>query len=435
MLKSSDLSSNSYPINPWLAAARIGWIILLVLTIALFVQGINTRFGDLVQNADTRSLLDLGVTSRTLAIYVVSINVILISAHAIIAMIIFWRRPGDWLALLVAYALVSNGAIIPLSRMYATGENILTANLLFMIIAIVALISSINLLYLFPDGKFVPKWTILPSILWGFLAIFAVIFPHSPLSLTSWAIPLQLLMLLIVSLTGVYAQVYRYKEVSSPIQRQQTKWAILGLFAAVLGPLAFFVPFVIVPSLRVPEASNLLYQNLGPSFFTFSFLSQMVGLTISTLFGLLFPVSFAIAVLRYRLWDIDILINRALVYGALTGLLVIIYLVSVVILQGVFLTFTGRGQSQMVTVLSTLGIAALFIPLQRRIQSVIDRRFYRSRYDAAKTLAAFSNKLREEVDLNQLCDQLKSVVRETMQPSRISILLKAPDGRYQKIEK
>jgi len=304
-----------------------------------------------------------------------------------------------------------------------------------MIIAIVALISSINLLYLFPDGKFVPKWTILPSILWGFLAIFAVIFPPSPLSLTSWPIPLQLLMLFIVSLTGVYAQAYRYKEVSSPIQRQQTKWAILGLFAAVLGPLAFFVPFVIVPSLRVPEASNLLYQNLGPSFFTFSFLSQMVGLTISTLFGLLFPVSFAIAVLRYRLWDIDILINRALVYGALTGLLVIIYLVSVVILQGVFLTFTGRGQSQMVTVLSTLGIAALFIPLQRRIQSVIDRRFYRSRYDAAKTLAAFSNKLREEVDLNQLCDQLKSVVRETMQPSRISILLKAPDGRYQKIEK
>jgi hypothetical protein len=123
-----------------------------------------------------------------------------------------------------------------------------------------------------------------------------------------------------------------------------------------------------------------------------------------------------------------------LVYGALSGLLVTIYLLSVVLLQGIFVTFTGEGRSQLVTVLSTLGIAALFIPLQKRIQSAIDRRFYRSRYDAAKTLSVFSITLRDEVDLAQLCDRLESVVRETIQPAQVSVLLKMPDGRYQNIE-
>jgi hypothetical protein len=365
---------------------------------------------------------------------VVTLNSFLILAHAIIAIIIFWRRPSDWMALFVAFALISNGALIPLSRIYSLGQNDLALNMPLKVIAIIALISSINLLYLFPDGKFVPKWTILPSILWGFLAILAVLSPDSKLSLTNWPVPLQLFSLLIVSLTGVFAQIFRYKDVSNPVQRQQTKWAILGLIAAVLGPLAFFIPYVIVPALRVPEASNLLYQRLGPSFFTYSFLTQMIGLTISTIFGLLFPTSFAIAVLKYRLSDIDILIDRALVYGALTGLLAIIYLLSVVILQGIFIALTGEGRSQLVTVLSTLAIAALFIPLQRRIQSAIDRRFYRSRYDAAKTLSAFSITLRDEVDLGQLCDRLVTVIRDTIQPTRISLLLKMPDGRYQNVD-
>jgi hypothetical protein len=417
-----------------LAAARIGWIVLLALIIVLFVQGIDSWYNELVQNADTRSLRDLGVSNRSFAVYIILLNSILISAHALIAIVIFWRRPSDWMALFVAYALVSNGALLPLSRIYSTGGTLPAANLIYTIIVIIALISSINLLYLFPNGRFVPRWTILLSIVWGLLVCIAVFFPGVPLNLTSWPILLQMLILLTISLTGVYAQVFRYREVSNPVQRQQTKWAILGLVAAVLGPLAFFLPFVIVPSLRVPEASNLLYQRLGPSFFTFSFLIQVGGLTLSSLIGLLFPLSFAVAVLRYRLWDIDILINRALVYGALSGLLVTIYLLSVVLLQGIFVTFTGEGRSQLVTVLSTLGIAALFIPLQKRIQSAIDRRFYRSRYDAAKTLSVFSITLRDEVDLAQLCDRLESVVRETIQPAQVSVLLKMPDGRYQNIE-
>jgi hypothetical protein len=149
-----------------------------------------------------------------------------------------------------------------------------------------------------------------------------------------------------------------------------------------------------------------------------------VGLSLFTLAALVFPLSFAIAILRYRLWDIDILINRALVYTVLTGSLVLIYFASVIMLQNAFRVLTGEGQPEVVTVVSTLGIAAVFVPLRRRVQAEIDRRFYRQKYDAAVTLATFSARLREEVNLNELSDQLILVVQTTMQPESISLWLK-----------
>jgi K+-sensing histidine kinase KdpD len=139
------------------------------------------------------------------------------------------------------------------------------------------------------------------------------------------------------------------------------------------------------------------------------------------------PVATGIAILRYNLYDIDLLINRTLVYGALTVALALVYGISVVVFQGMFRTLTGQGQSQLVTVGSTLAIAALFSPLRRRIQAVIDRRFYRRKYDAAKTLAAFSVKLRDETDLDALAADLVAVVDETMQPAYVSLWLRPPD--------
>jgi hypothetical protein len=135
----------------------------------------------------------------------------------------------------------------------------------------------------------------------------------------------------------------------------------------------------------------------------------------------------SIAILRYRLYDIDILINRTLVYGSLTATLLAVYLGGVAATQEIFRTITGHEQQpQLAVVVSTLVIAALSNPLRRRIQSFIDRRFYRSKYDAAKTLEAFSAKLRDETDLDALSDDLVGVVRETMQPAHVSLWLR-PD--------
>jgi len=139
------------------------------------------------------------------------------------------------------------------------------------------------------------------------------------------------------------------------------------------------------------------------------------------------PLSLSIAILRYRLYDIDVVINRTLVYGTLTVTLGLMYFGSVASLQYIFRALTGHEeQPQLAIVVSTLVIAALFNPLRRRIQSFIDRRFYRRKYDAVKTLEGFSTKLRDETDLAALSDDLVGVVRETMQPSHVSLWLR-PD--------
>jgi hypothetical protein len=208
----------------------------------------------------------------------------------------------------------------------------------------------------------------------------------------------------------VVAQIYRYARVSGPVQRQQTKWVVFGLAATSLVILSRYVPLLIFPSL---STSSSFY-------FLISTYVYPVGL-------LLIPLALGIAILRYRLWDIDILINRTLVYGTLTGLLALLYVGLVITLQALFKGATGQvGASPVVIVISTLAIAALFQPLRRRIQRIIDRRFYRRKYDVAKTLEAFSATLRNEVDLSQLSEQLVAVVQETMQPASVSLWLRTP---------
>jgi hypothetical protein len=148
----------------------------------------------------------------------------------------------------------------------------------------------------------------------------------------------------------------------------------------------------------------------------------------------LIPVAAGVAILRYRLYDIDVVINRTLVYGTLTVLLAAVYFSGVATTQAIFRALTGQEQQpQLAIVVSTLVIAALFNPLRRRIQAFIDRRFYRRKYDARRTLEAFSAKLRDETDLEALNNELVGVVRETMQPSHVTLWLR-PDRAPKKGE-
>jgi hypothetical protein len=183
------------------------------------------------------------------------------------------------------------------------------------------------------------------------------------------------------------------------VERQQLKWFV---YAAVLMVGGF--------------AASFLFSS-GPA--------GSIGWFLGILGFMVLPVAMGIAILRYRLYDIDRIINRTLVYGALTAILVMIYLGSVVSLRGLLFGFTGEA-SQLTIVASTLAAAALFNPLRRRIQSFIDRRFYRRRYDATRIIETFSSKLREETDLEALDAALVGVVRETMQPEHVS-LWRRPD--------
>jgi hypothetical protein len=186
------------------------------------------------------------------------------------------------------------------------------------------------------------------------------------------------------------------------VERQQIKWFAYATVVLVGG---------VVLDFTVSEATGLRW--LGE----IGFALTMVGLA-----GL--PIAIGIAVLRYRLYNIDQIINRTFVYGALTATLLTVYVADIVLLQRLFVLITGE-RSTLAVVASTLMIAALFTPLRRRIQSFIDRRFYRRKYDAAKTLEAFSAQLRNETDLEALSDDLVRVVRETMQPAHVSLWLRS----------
>jgi hypothetical protein len=419
-------SSTRQTYGPWLALTRLGWVGITALVLVLFIWGVPVRYAQIVQTADKRSLYELGVSSSLYAVYLLALNFIPVLFHNTIAAVIFWRRRRDWIALLVCYALVANGAVVPLSLMNAQNQVPAMQSFLIGVVISIGLISSVSLLYLFPDGRFVPGWTKLLAFAWTAIVLLAIFLRESPLSLANWPLPVQIIALLVWTGIGIYAQAYRYFNVSSSLQRQQSKWAFFGLIAAVFSPFAYFLPFVILPSISGPLVPNLLYRRVGTSFFTISLLVRLGGATLSTVVLLLFPISFAIAVLRYRLWDIDILIRRTLIYLSLTVSLILIYFSSVVFFQVLLRTLTGE-TSPLAVVISTLAMAALFNPLRGRVQNEIDRRFYRRKYDAEKTLAAFSATLRDEVDLKTLSDDLLAVVKETMQPESVSLWLRTQE--------
>jgi uncharacterized membrane protein YhdT len=216
---------------------------------------------------------------------------------------------------------------------------------------------------------------------------------------------LNLLPLLYVAVaTSLFVRLRR----ATGVERQQIKWFVYAVAATISGIiLAYMIPGLIDTPLWFERAGYALNVTVTPAI----------------------PISMGIAILRYRLYEIDILINRTLVYGALTAMLAVIYFSGVATVQAIFRTVTGQQQQpQIAIVVSTLVIAALFNPLRRRLQGFIDRRFYRRKYDARKTLEAFSAKLRDETDLEALSDELVSVVRQTMQPPHVSLWLRSSDG-------
>jgi hypothetical protein len=205
-------------------------------------------------------------------------------------------------------------------------------------------------------------------------------------------------------IVGASSMLMRLRRAGS-VERQQVKWFAYATVVVISGVIL----------------KNVVYPMVSVRWLWW------VGLILTAVGVVSSPVAMGLAIFRYRLYEIDLIINRTLVYGSLTALLVGVYVGSIVVLQGLLRALTGQEQQpQLAVVISTLVIAALFNPLRRRVQSFIDRRFYRRKYDARKTLEAFSAKLRDETDLDALSGDLVGVVRETMQPAHVSLWLR-PD--------
>jgi hypothetical protein len=224
-----------------------------------------------------------------------------------------------------------------------------------------------------------------------------------------------LLLLPLCILASAVSLIVRFRRSGGEV-REQIKWIA---FAASFVGLVLLVEAV---SALIVAPDN--FGTGGSQPFWLKLLQDAVTLSYAGI-----PVAVGFAVLKYRLYDIEVVINRTLVYGSLTAMLALVYFGGVATTQAIFRALTGQEeQPQLAVVVSTLVIAALFNPLRRRIQSFIDRRFYRRKYDATKTLEAFSAKLRDETDLDALSDDLVGVVRETMQPAHVSLWLR-PDTR------
>jgi len=228
----------------------------------------------------------------------------------------------------------------------------------------------------------------------GFLASWGVLAPDPANLQFALGLPIGIVTLVLV----LYAQVYRCLRIYPAVERQQVKWFVFGmtLIAIELAFAAVFPPAEVSPLAQDLYAAMLL----------------------------VIPASVGIAILRYRLWDIDVIIRKTLVYGVLTALLALVYFGSVVIFQRLVGALTGIEQSPLAVAVSTLAIVVLFTPLRRRIQAVIDRRFFRKKYDAQRVLAAFGVTARDETDLERLTGELARVVQETLQPENIRLWFK-----------
>lgn len=403
-----------------LNVARGLWILFALCNLMSLPFGIQAFYTQTLESGQSvptvaRALTQLHLTAAQEALSLTIIYVLASVVFLVIGMVIFWRLWGtanELVGLFASFIFITIGTtgIAGVFTGFSGPANP------FLQIALFISGSSFVVLWpclggfllTFPNGRFAPRWSWLLILLWVGQFVFFLVVSGG---LGDAVISLLALVVFLTWGSTVGVQVYRYVRLYTYSERQQTKWLIFGV---TLGLLLNGVLILI---------GNLFLGGIGPDSLYQVLVFNLGGLVLD----LLIAFSIVIALLRYELWNIDFIINRTLVYGTLTGILALLYVGLVIGLQSLVHVITGHvSQSPIVIVASTLIIAALFQPLRRRIQSIIDRRFYRRKYDAAKVVTAFSATLRQEVDLDQLREHLLEAVQETMQPSHVSLWLRPP---------
>jgi hypothetical protein len=408
----------AYETGRRLAVGRVGWLLLLALILIPFAQSLPTYRDSFIHPAPQSALLSppvvaaldrVGISLDTYAWISFLVMGVVVVFSLIVALALFWRRSDDWMALLVSLFIVIYTVGIVNERGVGGAPSAVQSHASVLQMALASAQSALlfalttGVAFLFPSGRFVPRisWVVLVgATVWG--AVLAAV-PLLGDGLLFLGYP-------IVVGACVASIVYRYRRVSTPVERLQTRWIVAGFIVTLIGNQVFWLPSAFTP----------LGQTLYPPI-----VYQVYQLSLA-----LVPISFFIAVHRYHLYNIDTIINRALVYGLLTTTLTTVYAVSILGTQALFHAYIPAlsGQQPAVLVMTTLLTVALFRPLRAGIQAFIDRRFYRSKYDATQTLAAFAATLRSEVDLQSLASHLVATVDDVMQPAHVSLWLQALPG-------
>jgi hypothetical protein len=414
--------------GPWLLVARVSWIFVALGTLALNLVLLSQFMSTLLTPCapglhcfylqftpyDEHIAQQTGLTRDIVAGYEVWVTTGAMLVYYAVATVIFLRRSSDRMALLCAFVLVLFGGVVFTPTLQDTlAVQSPVGFWLYGVLYTLAESGFLVFLLLFPNGHFVPRWSrwlVLPIVaFWAYDFLSSHIYDQT--------FNLSTLVFFVVLLSPLAAQIYRYRRVSTPRERQQTKWVVFGSAIALIG----FVLFI--------TAGNLI---LPPEAVQSNIMTVLVAQTGFAIFLLLIPISIAIAILRSRLYDIDVIINRTLVYGSLTAILALLYVAGVVGVQAIVNAFAQRQSgepSAVLIIITTFAVAALFQPLRRRLQRTIDRRFYRAKFDTARTLERFAVTLRSETDLPHLTDDLLGVITETMQPAHLSLWLRTPDKR------
>ncbi len=381
----------------WLALVGpllIFYLVGLMVFLRTPMQLCGTETAGCTEAAAETELARFGLTpAATLALSASLTHIGVPVGCLLMAVFIFWRRPDRAITLAVSAMLALYGPFVN-TGLVELGLATLGWSVLGTAYSLLFSMLVSYILLTFPNGRFVPAWSWLLLVVG--LVIGAVLGDDAP----------TLVFFLVIAFA---LQAYRFKRVSNAAERQQSKWGLVGLASFLLNAVLW---------VGVVEPANSAGVTGLPYQFLFAPLNFVLVLS--------FPAALMIASLRYRLWDIDVLVRRTLVYSALTALLALIYLGLVIVLQGILQALTGERQGTLVTVLSTLGIAALFGPLRSRVQAAIDRRFYRSKYNAARVMAAFGTTLRAEVELDRVTTQLIETIDSTLQPVDTRLWLKPP---------